>query len=412
MVSSNHIRRGHTLRIAFGITILSILLLMGGGSALSNDDGGSWLYSKDITINNPGTALSDYQVMITLDSSNFQFSQAQRSGEDTRFTDSSGSELNYWIESWGAGTAKIWVKVASVPTGVSTIHMWWGNPSATSSSNWNGAILPYVDSQATASAGWAARGNHASVVYNDAMWVLGGYYGSGFKNDVWRSSDGITWTQATSAAGWSPRTQHITLSFKNKMWVIGGVVCCTDFNDVYSSTDGVTWTLATASSFTPARRGTAGVVFNDQMWIAGGVSGFGPYHLYNDVWKSSDGITWTQATANAGWSPRYNPTMLAFDNKLWIIGGATGTTDSSDVWYSSDGTTWTRATTNAGFGLIDEHSSVVFDNKMWVFGGYSSLYSGVSNNAWYSSDGISWTQATASAGWNARGAHTSMIKSG
>jgi N-acetylneuraminic acid mutarotase len=101
--------------------------------------------------------------------------------------------------------------------------------------------------------------------------------------------------------------------------------------------------------------------------------------------------------------------MLAFDNKLWIIGGATGTTDSSDVWYSSDGTTWTRATTNAGFGLIDEHSSVVFDNKMWVFGGYSSLYSGVSNNAWYSSDGISWTQATASAGWNARGAHTSVV---
>jgi hypothetical protein len=376
---------------------------------LSNSGNGTWQHKRDLSITNPGSSLNYYQMLVNLSGVDFPI-EANASGDDIRFTDSSG-ELPYWIERWDFTTksGKLWVNVTNIPTGASTLRMWYGNPNATSSSNWNGTILPYVDSQATASAGWNARGNHASVVYNDAMWVLGGYYESSHKNDVWSSSDGITWTQATSAAGWSPRAQSIALNFGNKMWMIGGSITGTDFNDVWNSSDGITWAQATASSFTPARRGTAGVVFNNQMWIAGGVSGFGPFPLYNDVWKSSDGVTWTQVTANAEWSPRYDPTLLVFDNKMWIIGGATGTTNPSDVWYSSDGATWTKATENAGFGSIDEHSSVVFDNKMWIFGGYSSLYSGFSNNAWYSSDGVSWTQATASAGWSARSAHTSVV---
>jgi hypothetical protein len=43
---------GRALRIAVGITVLSILLLLGRANALSNDGGGSCLQSRDITINN------------------------------------------------------------------------------------------------------------------------------------------------------------------------------------------------------------------------------------------------------------------------------------------------------------------------------------------------------------------------
>jgi hypothetical protein len=63
----------------------------GGASARSNDGGGSWSYSKEITINNPGAALTDYQVLVTLDGSNFPIS-AKTSGDDSWFTDAESAD--------------------------------------------------------------------------------------------------------------------------------------------------------------------------------------------------------------------------------------------------------------------------------------------------------------------------------
>jgi outer membrane protein assembly factor BamB len=164
----NKIYRGHALRIAVGITMLSVLLLVSGASALSNSDGGSWAYYRDLTINNPGGDLTDYQVLVNLTGSNFP-TNANSSGADIRFTDASGNEMSYWIESWDyAGrNGKVWVNVTSIPTsGNVTIRMHYGNPNATSASNgdttfelfddfsgtqvnaekWNVTGLPYIDS--------------------------------------------------------------------------------------------------------------------------------------------------------------------------------------------------------------------------------------------------------------------------
>ena len=55
------------------------------------------------------------------------------------------------------------------------------------------------------------------------MWVLGGYDGPEIgQNDVWYSTNGMNWTQTTAAAGWSARNAPTSLVYNNKMWVIGG----------------------------------------------------------------------------------------------------------------------------------------------------------------------------------------------
>lgn len=125
MVSNTQTQRGlMPFRIAVG-TILIFLALEGGASALSND-GGSWASNRDITISNPGGMLSDYQVLLNLTGAAFP-TGAEADGADVRFTNSDGDELNYWIESWGAGSAKVWVNVTNIPVGASTIRMWWEN---------------------------------------------------------------------------------------------------------------------------------------------------------------------------------------------------------------------------------------------------------------------------------------------
>lgn len=119
------------------VAALALLLLADGATALSNSGGGSWQYNKDITISNTASVLTDYQVLVSLTGNNFP-ADAQTSGADIRFTGAAGTELSYWIESWeySSRNAKIWVKVPSIAAGATTtIRMYYGNPSASSSSN-------------------------------------------------------------------------------------------------------------------------------------------------------------------------------------------------------------------------------------------------------------------------------------
>ena len=96
-------------------------------------------YRRKITITEQsGEDLTDYQVCIELDSSNFDFSHAQSDGSDIRFTDGNGSLLCHWIENWDVDNerAKIWIKIPSLPANsVEEIYMYYGNSEITDASS-------------------------------------------------------------------------------------------------------------------------------------------------------------------------------------------------------------------------------------------------------------------------------------
>jgi hypothetical protein len=103
-------------------------------------------YRKPITISNSAGALTDYQVLVTLDTASLITAGKMRSDcGDIRFTDSDGTTLlNYWLES-GCNTAstRIWVKVPSIPaSSTKTIYVYYGNPSATSASSVQNTFIP------------------------------------------------------------------------------------------------------------------------------------------------------------------------------------------------------------------------------------------------------------------------------
>jgi hypothetical protein len=54
--------------------------------------------------------------------------------------------------------------------------------------------------QSASSAPWSGRYGHTSVVFDNKIWVIGGYNGNNLLNDIWYSSDGINWTLATNFA--------------------------------------------------------------------------------------------------------------------------------------------------------------------------------------------------------------------
>ncbi|MCF7908632.1 MAG: DUF2341 domain-containing protein [Candidatus Omnitrophica bacterium] len=84
----------------------------------------AWRYKENFTIDPSliDSTLTDFPVLIKLDSSNFDFSQAQVDGSDVRFVGPDGKVLSYEIESWNSGTqeAFIWVKLDSVSDSLTT----------------------------------------------------------------------------------------------------------------------------------------------------------------------------------------------------------------------------------------------------------------------------------------------------
>ncbi len=112
-----------------------------------------WQYRKahNITGSTAG-AQTDYQVQIIVqnasgaDSGNIvNINNKMRSDfGDIRFTNSSGTLLNYWMENYTSGTnATFWVKVDSIPASSNnaTIYIYYGNSGATNISNGDNTFL-------------------------------------------------------------------------------------------------------------------------------------------------------------------------------------------------------------------------------------------------------------------------------
>lgn len=127
----------------FFVLIVSTSIVQAQATFLNN-----FTYYREITITErSGQDLTDFQIPVVLNESNFNFSHAQPDGDDIRFADENGTLLDYWIEEWNATAkrAKIWVKVPHIPANSSTkIYMYYGNASAKSLSN-GSKVFPLFD---------------------------------------------------------------------------------------------------------------------------------------------------------------------------------------------------------------------------------------------------------------------------
>jgi len=149
----------------FHISFILFLLFSGSFAWLSG-----WSYRKPITIIEwSGNTLTDYQVLIKLNSTNFDFNKANSDGSDIRFADTSDNLLSYWIEDWNstAQEARIWVKVPSIPANSSvTIYMYYGNKNATDAGNKYVVFDVFLDTNTMK--GWSCD--------SETTWEISGKY--------------------------------------------------------------------------------------------------------------------------------------------------------------------------------------------------------------------------------------------
>ncbi len=241
--------------------------------------------------------------------------------------------------------------------------------------------------------------------------------------NVQKSLDGINWTTYETSMG--SRADHAVAVMpdpsKNNIetiWVIGGraVIGGGTFfaqNDVMKSTDGITWTEVVENSWTsgfPLRWGHTVSVMKDPnnankmtMWVIGGEGDSVFEGIYNDVWKSADGVNWTQVTTvGTKFTPRRgHQTVVMKDqngvDNLWLIGGYDGTNFLNDIWKSTNGINWTKIATPPFSPRADHQNFLMTDPNngetyLWLIGGNDNGF--YMDDVWKSPDAVHWTRIT------------------
>jgi len=261
-----------------------------------------------------------------------------------------------------------------------------------------------------------ARVGSGMASLNGFLYMSGGFLTNTLFADVWRSADGVAWTQITANGGFGARAFHGFVAFNNKLWIIGGcrgnlggnrIDLSASDDDVWNSSDGITWTQVTAAAGWTGRCQHGVTVHQSNLIIAGGIDNTGT--VRNDVWISSNGVTWTAQTAAAGWTARRGLGLVSDGTTLFVVAGGASTGGADDdVWNSSDaGVTWVQVTAVAGFGVRILHQTLFFADLLWVLGGANNAGT-LKNDVWHSANGgLTWVQATAAAGWAARAAFSS-----
>jgi hypothetical protein len=216
-------------------------------------------------------------------------------------------------------------------------------------------IEPNKGDFSSAGAAPQPRSGHASAVFKDKLWIFGGYNpnargeASSYLADVWYSEDGYAWHAATLEAPWKGRRGHQVVVYKDALYLVGGY----------------------------------------KVVVEGGISYGG---AANDVWKSTDGINWTQIKANSYKTAATHPGLAAAEDVR-----------GSDLYDPSDDLDW-YPRLNHGLAAYDADGAGPQGEVIALFGGFSKEWMPYLNDGnldetrryfadfWTSEDGATWVQ--------------------
>lgn len=151
----------------------------------------------------------------------------------------------------------------------------------------------------------------------------------------------------------------------------------------------MTWIENNAAVVPYGREQLAMLAFNGRLWIIGG---WNSGEVYQDVWSSPDGATWTEATASAAFGGLFGERAVTDGSQLWVLGGLNGyQTAQQGVWSSPDGANWTLIATPVAAPI----GAYNFDAAWWK--GAYWLFGGGDGAVWSSPTGAQWNVVTLNA---------------
>lgn len=263
-----------------------------------------------------------------------------------------------------------------------------------------------------------ARSYFGSAAYNGYLYVMGGYDSSGLYSDVQYakiSSDGSSSSWNTTSSLPTTRDFFSAIAYNGYMYVVGGTGPSGTLSDVQYAkinTDGTLGSWSTTSSLVTAVVGYGEVVHNGFIYILGGGNGAGSYYAtvqYAQI--NADGSLGSWQTTTSFTNGRNYLGAIAYNGRVYILGGWNGSTDYNDVQYASfntDGSLGSWQTTTSFPYARDSHSVVAYNGYIYVLGGTNS-----GNSTYYHDVQYASVNANGSLGaWNGAGTSFSTGRAG
>ncbi len=232
----------------------------------------------------------------------------------------------------------------------------------------------------------AARYGQGMVAYNGYMYIMGGYTGSTYLDDVLYTtinSDGTLGSTWATSSVVLPSTRYTfgLVVYNNRFYLSGG------FNgslksDTYYSTinaDGSISSWTSGAAITNGRLKHSMVQYNGYLYVAGGFNNGVTY--YNDVQYAkinSDGSygSWTATSSFA--TARYSMGMVAYNGFMYLAGGNANSVLQSDTQYAKINANGTLSVWGTLSSLTGTNATR-YGNTMFGYNGF--LYSVGGNHA-------------------------------
>ena len=239
----------------------------------------------------------------------------------------------------------------------------------------------------------APRYHHSAVVFNDSMFVFGGYTGDIYsnsnlrnKNDLYEykftTSQWINWEDRITGDLPPARSAHGAVIFNNRLWIFAGYDGHTRLNDMWSidltSTNPQWEKIEQSGDSPPTCCNFPMAVVDNSMYVFSGQSGakitnnLYQFKFKERLWiriRTSHLLRGTPAAPQR----RYGHTMVAYRRALYVYGGsADGILDNEVHCFDVDSRTWSvvqpAPSSNIPPGTVF-HSAAVWNNGLYIFGG-------------------------------------------
>ena len=225
------------------------------------------------------------------------------------------------------------------------------------------------------------RCKHSACIYQNMMYIFGGWDSSGKLNDMYRYVfDRNEWELVQCTNPPPARSAHSVAIYQNFMYLFGGIGD-NKYNDMYRfSFKTNQWTTINQRNAPPRRSSYGGAhVYNDRLYVVCGLGcgKFNDCHAFD--FRTSE---WTEIKMND--DSRVVPAkrgrhtcVLAGDN-LYMFGGYVGIQRSNELFILNLRTPqWKPLKLKTNVPAAREgHSAVLYEGQMWLFGGWH-------DNGWY-----------------------------
>lgn len=244
--------------------------------------------------------------------------------------------------------------------------------------------------------GASIRTGQTSVVYNNSIFIYGGYNGSTNFSDLWKYD---ILTDLWSPLGNGPSTLffHSSVIHNSSIYIFGGF--SSGPINVLRRYDIITNTWSQLASGASARYSHSSVIHNDSMYVFGGFT----TTVVNDLWRYNI-LTNTWSQLAIGPSARRGHSAIIHNGSMYVYGGYSSTNYLNDLWrYDILTNTWSQLA--SGPTARTDHSAVVHNGSMYIFGGHNGEHF---NDLWrYDILTNNWSQLESGA--TARRDHSAIV---